>query len=139
MDGYLCNCISGYKGTDCGTGKSHVYIVLTNVIIQNTFDEKDDRIFRTVGRFYCGGVTSRRCAPLSIWMQYSLYSFQISMNVQVNLANMEAPAVTELAVTRALVPVDTRELHVERVGRLQVYPALIATWNISTFYLRILY
>ena len=61
------------------------------------------------------------------------------MNVQVNLANMEAPAVTELAVTRALVPLDTRELHVERLGRFLVYPALIVTWHISTFYLRLLY
>ena len=43
------------------------------------------------------------------------------MNVQVNLANMEASALTELTATRAIVLEDTRELHVEQVSRLQVY------------------
>ena len=48
------------------------------------------------------------------------------MNVQVNLANMEASALTDLTATCAVVLEDTRELHVERVGRIQVYPPLIS-------------
>ena len=48
------------------------------------------------------------------------------MNVQVNLANMEAYALAELTATRAVVLEDTREVHVERVSRIQVYPALIS-------------